>query len=309
MGRKKLLLSKAVENYLLALSTEGRSDWTIQNYRYSLERFLAHVGDQYVADLDETHVRSFVEHEKNRPLARINNNDKRQKEYSVHKRYSVVRSFVRWLYTQRYIDFDFVSLTKPPKVAAVMPDALTDEEVRRIMRTKLVTQNFRNKVIVELFLGTGLRLAELANLKVDDVDLNDRTIQVLGKGKKYALVPISPRLRQELYRYIYDYREPRHEDETALFLTETGTAMTRYGVQTLIRRILREAGIERKVGPHLLRHTFATNFLRDGGNLEALRRILRHSDIKTTAVYTHLQIADLKAQISQFDPLDRLNKR
>jgi integrase/recombinase XerD len=205
------------------------------------------------------------------------------------------------LIPERVTDF-----TSAPKMTGDLPKALTDEEVLRLLAYE--DNNYRNMVIFELFLDTGLRLAEVANLELKDIHLSAGWAMVMGKGSKQAIVPLGKKLMRDLYIYVHQYRKPASDDVQALFLNPEGEALGREGIAILVRRALAHVGVEGKHGAHTLRHTFATNFLRNGGSLEALRRILRHSDIKITSRYIHLLSEDMVAEHRRASPLDKIRR-
>jgi site-specific recombinase XerD len=161
---------------------------------------------------------------------------------------------------------------------------------------------------MELFLDTGLRLNEVCALDLKDVHVQGAWCRVYGKGRKEAIVPLGRKLCRDLSIYIHAHRKPTYQDEPALFINRFGHRLEREGLAILVRRALANIGIEGKHGAHTLRHTFATNFLRNGGSLEALRRILRHNDIKVTQRYIHLVMDDVIGQHHQASPLDHMRK-
>jgi site-specific recombinase XerD len=164
-------------------------------------------------------------------------------------------------------------------------------------------------VIFEFFLTTGCRLDELASLNMEDINYENGFAKVFGKGHREAIVPLSKDLMRDLTVYIQRYRDPKMEQEKKLFLTETGDPLARIGVQIMVRRVLTDIGLEEKIGPHILRHTFATRYLRKGGSLEVLRKILRHRSITTTMIYTHLNNDDVRDDFTRTDAMSDIIKR
>lgn len=295
-----LMLSTAIENFMFACLSEGKSVRTIDSYQAILNQFLLFTQDKAVRQLSPDDVRKYIAHEITSP-----GKTGKKSTHSVMKYYQVVRTFIRWMYSQKMIDSIPTDYTKAPKLAQKIPHVLSEQQVRDLLRSLSDAGNFRNFVIIEFFLDTGCRLSEVAGLKVDDIDLHNRLAYVEGKGNKQGVVPFGHKTAKDLHTYIHIHR---HGKIDQLFLLPDGQPLTRQGMQMMVRRALADIGVSKKLGPHILRHTFATNFLRHGGDLESLRRILRHSSIQTTQIYLHLTNTDLIAAHEQASPIDRLKR-
>jgi integrase/recombinase XerD len=168
----------------------------------------------------------------------------------------------------------------------------------------------RVQLIFSFFLDTGARLTEVVQLDLDNLHLRDGWVKVYGKGRRERILPLGKRLRQDLETYINVTRPMiAQEDEKALFVTHRGERYSQGGMQTLIKTKLKKIGVKGHYGPHKLRHTFATNYLRNGGQLEQLRLVMGHRDISTTQRYLSLVPEDLfKAQQSA-SPNDKILER
>jgi site-specific recombinase XerD len=288
----------------MPVGQENITKTTISGYQYFLRQFTTYTGDIDTAELDPTHIRGFMATQ----MERRTKYGAKLSSSSVFKCYSVVRTFVRWLYNQYLTIKCITDKTRAPKIENYNPESLSDEEVSRIMHSLTENSPFRKLVIFQFFLDTGCRLSEVPRINLDDVNFEQGCIKVFGKGRKEGYVFMGERLRENLQIYIDKYRHA-FEDEKALFVTVKGNRFTTQGMLTFIRKILAAHHIKGKHGPHKLRHTFATNFLRNGGNLESLKRIMRHSDIKTTQRYLSLQTADLFSEQLKASPLDNyMNK-
>lgn len=295
-----MLLKQVIQEFMLACIAERKADPTLDAYRYHLDNFCKFTGNIAVDEITSKTVRAFITHEMTRegprgPLSSA----------SIHKAFSVVRTFLRWAHQEGILEDNPVAHVKAPKLEYRLPEALTREELDRLMRYLRTQSNFRNRVIFEFFLDTGCRLNEVVLLNIQDINLDEGHCKVMGKGSKEGLVPLGHKLRKDLYAYIHRYREGE-DGEPALFTSKFGTRLSRDGLATMIKRVMKTVGVQGKYGPHKLRHTFATNFLRNGGSLEALRRILRHNDIQTTLIYTHLGDEDILMAHGQASPLDRM---
>jgi site-specific recombinase XerD len=205
------------------------------------------------------------------------------------------------MYLQRWIDTCPTDFTRPPRLNKPIKDTLTDDEIVRLLHD--VRDHPRDHLIFSFFLDTGSRLNEVVRLNVNDVDFEQRIVKVHGKGNKDGIVPIGQRVTRDLYLYIHKDRCAA-PGEDALFVNQNGSRLEYQGLSQMIRRRFEKVGITGRA--HKMRHTFATKFLRNGGNLEALRRILRHSDIKVTQQYLHLVNDDIIAEHGRHSPMDRL---
>jgi site-specific recombinase XerD len=292
----------ALEKFLLACRAEAKSPKTLRSYQDILKCFVNFVGDMQVDELTPDHIRGYIAELSTRPGVHG-----QFSTHSVHKHYSVVRTFIRWMYDQRMIKERLTDYTKAPRQAEYLPDVLTDEEIKELFVLLKDRRTYRDQVIFEMFLDTGIRLNELAELNLEDVYFQESFIRVYGKGRKEDLVPIGRTLAHHLRTYIdTERREIALPKENALFVNRMGERLGKEGVAILVRRVLNKVRGRGRIGPHILRHTFATKFIQGRGNLEALRRIMRHSKISLTQVYVHLQTEDLLAEHRVASPLDNL---
>jgi len=164
----------------------------------------------------------------------------------------------------------------------------------------------RNKAILETLYACGLRVTELTNLQLSDLHLNQQIILVTGKGNKQRIVPIGKKARKQLLTYIRQVRihiTPRKEAENIVFLNQRGGQLSRQMIFLIIKKLVEEAGIHKKVSPHTFRHSFATHLIRNGADLRAVQELLGHVSINTTEIYTHLNDTDLRDAILKFHPL------
>ncbi|MBA4376035.1 MAG: hypothetical protein C0401_07685 [Anaerolinea sp.] len=307
MARNELInLKDAIELYIQTSEAELKSWKTIYGYEDALKLFLGFCGNIPLEDLNEDHMRSFVIHEAARRRT-VNGEEVEYSTETIYKRYKVVKTLVRWLHERKFIDEDISQYTRNPKRDVTLPEVLSEDQIKKVFRL-LKGRDYRDQVIFETFLYTGIRLGELAELKIDDLNFETGRMKVFGKGRRYETVPMGPMLMRDLKSYIDHHRQPAFPAEQAVFLNKTGTKLEQRGVQMMIKRLLKQAGVTKKVGPHILRHTFATHYLRRGGSIEALRKILRHSNILVTAKYTHLMDEDVDSDYVRI-AMERLGKR
>ena len=219
---------------------------------------------------------------------------------------SGVRAFFRFLRMEGYIEDDPTELLEWPHLGEHLPEVLSTEEVDRLESSIDLSdpQGQRNKAIIEVLFSCGLRVSELVNLKLSNLYLREKFIRVEGKGRKERLVPISDTAIHELELWFYDRRQLniKRGEEDYVFLNRRGAHLTRTMILIMIKRQALEAGIEKTISPHTLRHSFATALLRGGADLRAIQAMLGHEKIPTTEIYTHLSTEDLRKEILNHHP-------
>lgn len=219
---------------------------------------------------------------------------------------SGVRSFYKFLQTDGFIDGDPSELLESPQLGEHLPEVLTTDEVDRLEQAIDLGkwEGQRNKAIIEVLFSCGLRVSELVNLKLSDLFLADRFIRVIGKGRKERLVPISDNAIRQL-RFWFDDRnhmDIKPSEEDYVFLNRRGTHLTRTMILIMIKRLGAEAGIDKTISPHTLRHSFATALLEGGADLRAIQAMLGHESIGTTEIYTHIDTHTLRQEILEHHP-------
>ncbi len=219
---------------------------------------------------------------------------------------SGVRSFFRFLQLDGYRDDDPTELLESPVLGEHLPEVLTADEVdaleNSIDHSKWEGQ--RNHAIIEVLFSCGLRVSELVNLKLSDLYIKERYVRVCGKGSKERLVPISPQAIQQLDLWFMDRNlmkiKPGEEDY--VFLNRRGAHLTRTMILIMIKQQAQEAGIQKTISPHTLRHSFATALLEGGADLRAIQAMLGHETIGTTEIYTHIDMSTLRQEILLHHP-------
>ena len=194
---------------------------------------------------------------------------------------------------------------KLPKLGTHLPTYLTIDEVNNLLDIE-VSDPFqaRNKAILELMYATGLRISEVVSLEFKNIDFDDCIVRVMGKGSKERIVPINDVALKYLKMYINDYRPElvKGTINNYLFLNNHGNVITRQGIFKMIKKYALEKGIKKEIGPHTLRHTFATHLLENGADLRIIQELLGHSDISTTQIYTHLTNETLHNEYKKYFP-------
>ena len=210
---------------------------------------------------------------------------------SIAHNLTVINSFYNFLVDDKYIKENPCNYISLPKIPQKLPNYLTEDEINKLLDIKLVTPyDYRNKAMLELLYATGLRISELCNLKITDIDLNNALIRVFGKGKKERIIPITDLVIKYLVIYIEEYRNEilKNKDSEYLFISNSQKQISRQAFFKFIKAQCKYCGIEKNVSPHVLRHSFATHMLKHGADLRIIQELLGHEDISTTQIYAHL---------------------
>lgn len=222
-----------------------------------------------------------------------------------------VRSFFRFLVLDGVLADDPAELLESPAVGEHLPEVLTTEEVDRMEASIDLSkwEGQRNRAIIEVLFSCGLRVSELVNLRFSDVSLNDKFLRIVGKGSKERLVPISDAALREIQLWLFDRNlmKVKPGEQEYVFLNRRGAHLTRTMILIMIKRTAEESGITKTVSPHTLRHSFATALLKGGANLRAIQEMLGHENIKTTQIYTHIDITTLRDEILNHHPRNMKN--
>lgn len=213
------------------------------------------------------------------------------KTRSIAHNLTVINSFYNFLCNENIITTNPCNNISLPKAPKPLPNYLTEEEITKLLNIKLNTPyDYRNKAILELLYATGLRISELCNLKITDIDLDNALIRVFGKGKKERIVPITDLVIKYLKIYIENYRNEilKNKDSEYLFISNSQKQISRQALFKIIKAQCKYVGIEKNVSPHVIRHSFATHLLKHGADLRIIQELLGHEDITTTQIYAHL---------------------
>lgn len=219
---------------------------------------------------------------------------------------SGVRAFYKYLYLDGYIKDDPTELLESPKLGDHLPEVLTTEEVDRLEQAIDLSkwEGQRNKAIIEVLFSCGLRVSELVNLKMSALYLDEQFVRIMGKGSKERLVPISENAIKQLKYWFIDrsHMSIKPGEEDYVFLNRRGAHLTRTMILIMIKRLGAEAGIQKTISPHTLRHSFATALLEGGADLRAIQSMLGHESIGTTEIYTHIDTHTLREEILNHHP-------
>ena len=224
---------------------------------------------------------------------------------SVSRTISTLKSLYKYLKINGQIKTNPVSNINTPKKAQKLPKVLSEDEVNNLLDINLKTDfDYRNKAMLELMYSSGLRVSELINLTLNDIDTKSAIVRVFGKGSKERVIPLDEYACEALDNYIlyHRYNLFRHGENNYLFLNNHGEKMTRQGFFKILQKLAKEKNIKTSFSPHTLRHSFATHLLKHGADLRSIQELLGHSDISSTQIYTHITNERLQNNYKEFHP-------
>ncbi len=274
-----------IDKYIDYLKYERKlSNNTVSSYYENLKKFYLHFENKNILNLSTDEIRDFLYDDK--VLART------RAHYLT-----VLNSFYNYLISENITNYNPTETIKLPKLAKKLPEFLTIEEVDKLLNINPVKiYDYRNIAMLETLYATGVRVSELCNIKLSDINYDDCTIKIFGKGKKERIVPINESSYNALIDYINNYRPFLLKSKTSefVFINNFGNPISRVGFFKILKKLCSDAGIQKDVSPHTLRHSFATHLLNNGANLRVIQQLLGHSNITTTQIYSHLSNESLK---------------
>jgi integrase/recombinase XerD len=278
---------------------EGASPRTIDAYRRDVVRcaaFLREQGIEQAGDITPGALREYVYHLKDLGLAGS----------SIRRNISALRTWFRVMLAEGLVTHDPTERLDSPQRWRTLPEVLSVDEVNALLAAPGLEERlaFRDRAMLELAYGAGLRVSEWIGLAMKDVLLDEALVRVLGKGNKERLVPIGRSAIGAVAVYVRELRPTLEQGRGMgmLFLNAQGRPLTRMGAWKILRKYVTMAGIEKTVSPHTLRHSFATHLLEGGADLRAVQEMLGHADIATTQIYTHVDREYLRSVHRQFHP-------
>lgn len=278
---------------------QGASVQTSRAYKLDIARFVTYVsvkGATSPIDVGARNLREYVYHLKDLGLSAA----------SIRRNVSAVRSYFRFLLAEGHVVRDPSERLETPKKWRTLPEVLGVDEIELLLAAPSLDEAlaFRDRAMLELAYGAGLRVSEWISLGVRDVMLQDHLVRVFGKGGKERLVPIGRRAIGAIAIYLRELRPKleKGEGKGILFLNARGQPLSRMGAWKILRKYVDQVGITKPVSPHTLRHSFATHLLEGGADLRAVQEMLGHVDISTTQIYTHVDREYLRTVHKQFHP-------
>lgn len=291
-----------IEDYINHVMFEKRlSKNTTSSYKEDLVKYQEYLNNKKINRVEDISLKDVTDY-----LEYLNKND--YTITSIARKLTTIKNFHNYLFQKQIISKNVTETIERPKIRKTLPKVLTVEEVDKLLNIELNTQfDYRNKAMLELLYGTGLRITELLNLMIDDIDLENCVVRCHGKGNKERIVPIGEYIIIYLNLYL-DNRNKLCKKKKCdyLFLNNLGTRLSRFSFFKILKRMLKEKSINKDVSPHSLRHSFATHMLEYGADLRSIQELLGHSDISTTKIYTHISNNRIKKDYEEFHP--RSNK-
>jgi integrase/recombinase XerD len=294
-------------DYLIA--EKGCSDNTVAAYRNDLTQFFAFVaqpgqirGVPSWTEVTRDHLINYILYLKEREYASA----------TVARKVAAMKSFCHFLLRTGVIADDPAEDLDSPRVKKQLPQTLSPQDVDRLLelpgRLGSTPKGLRDTALLEVLYATGMRVSELANLTLDDIDLDGGTVRCVGKGNKERVMPLHAQAVHALQQYLERGRRAfllDGSDERTLFLNPRGERLTRQGLWLIIKGYARELGLADRVTPHTLRHSFATHMLNGGAGLREVQKLLGHANISTTQVYTHISREHLREVYDEAHPRAR----
>ena len=230
--------------------------------------------------------------------------------YSQARIISGIKAFFNYLEIEKEITKNPAELLESPRLGRKLPDILSVEEIENIIEQIDLSspEGERNRAMLELLYGSGLRVSELINIKISEINFNENILLITGKGNKQRLVPMGELSKKQILIYLEQIRphiKIKKGFEDILFLNRRGSSLSRQMVFIVIKNQVEKLGIRKTISPHTFRHSFATHLVQGGADLRVVQQLLGHVSITTTEIYTHLNTDDLRKSILEFHPRNR----
>ncbi len=293
-------MNELIEQFLSYISVErGMANNTLSSYKRDLYKFADYLKSKKIDSIDKVQrqmINSFMMAEKDRGLG----------SNSISRELACIKSFFKFLLKENIIKENAATIIESPKLWKKLPFTLSVSEVEALLNAPNVRDlmEMRDKACLELMYATGMRVSELVNLKMDDINMGVGFAKCFGKGSKERIVPFGKKAKESLERYLEKSRPQflKKSISNYLFLTRLSKPMSRQTFWKIIKRYAKAVRIKKNITPHSLRHSFATHILERGADLRIVQEMLGHADISTTQIYTHVSKDRLKSIHQKFHP-------
>ena len=294
-------MEELIDQFLNFLSVErGLAGNTISSYRNDLGRFISYLSGRKIVSMGSVKkddLVSFLMYLKDKGLA----------ANSISRNLAAIKTFYKFLVNERMVTENIAAILESPRLWKKLPDTLSLDEVERLIDAPDARNwmGIRDKATLELLYATGMRVSEIADLKISGINMDVGFIRCVGKGSKERIIPFGRRAKDAVKRYLEKSRArlaKKGDQDPVLFLTRLGKRMSRQSFWKMVKRYAKKAGINKDITPHTLRHSFATHLLERGADLRIVQEMLGHSDISTTQIYTHIDKERLKAIHHKYHP-------
>ncbi|MBQ3307874.1 MAG: tyrosine recombinase XerC [Bacilli bacterium] len=285
------LKNKDLENYCEYLKYQKNySDYTIISYKNDIIEYLEYIQSEGLnyKEIEYSDIRFYLMFLKEQ---------KKDGNSSIDRKLSSLRGFYKYLANEKIISSNVFSLVNGPKKSKKLPHYFEYNELEEMFEVPDINTPLgqRDSLLLEMLYATGCRVGELVNIKTSDIDLSQRKILILGKGNKERYVTYGDYCEDILQLYLKDgYQKLKKQETDYLFLNNNGGALTERGVRYLLEKIIQKTSINKKISPHMIRHSFATHLLNEGCDLLTVQKLLGHESIKATQIYTHVTTDRLK---------------
>lgn len=279
------MIEKHIKEFIKYLKNEKRyPETTITSYQKDLDNYYGFIKAKNInyLTINKDEIRSYLKYL----------DELKYSKTTISRILSTLRHFYQYLMIQKVVSVNMFKLIKNPKKDKKLPNFLQSDELQKIFDSINIETplGIRNRLIVELLYASGLRVSELTNLSIDNINLNNKEIRVLGKGSKERIVFFGDYAKKYLKLYLEESR-PKLLNKTKtniLLLNNNGEPISPRGIEMVIDNIVRDAALKHNISPHVLRHTFATDLLNNGADLKSVQELLGHSSLSTTQIYTHI---------------------
>ena len=290
---------KSYQNFLRL--EKSLSENTINAYLRDVRKLVTYLDEKGIGSgpekMSASHLENFIMHL----------NDSGINKNSQARLVSGLKSFFRFLLLEEAMVTDPTELLEAPKTGRKLPDTLNFDEIKEIFKAidRSKPEGERNRAMLEVLYGCGLRVSELINLQISNIYFKEGFLRILGKGSKERLVPMGKMAAKYIKIYLHQVRvqiHPQHGEEDILFLNKRGKRLSRVMIFIIIRELAEKAGIRKTISPHTFRHSFASHMVAGGADLRAVQEMLGHESITTTEIYTHLERGHLKKMLEKHHP-------
>jgi len=291
-----MTLIEYIEDFLQHLKLErGLSKNSLESYRADLKEFIEHGGNLRPEQFSPKEVALFFSHL----------SGKGRKPATLARKISSLKTFFEYLKENGYIRENPARSYQAPKIARYHPDYLSAAEIEQIIKKIDTTTSLgkRNRAMVELLYGSGLRLSELIGLKLGDIEFEAGFLRILGKGNKQRLVPLGGFAGEALRQHLHEISP--ESGQSLVFPNRLGKCFSRVGIWKMIKKLVRQAAITKRVTPHTFRHSFATHLIEGGADLRTVQEMLGHADISTTEIYTRVDRDYIIAEHKKHHPREK----
>ena len=288
-----------LDDFLNSLIIEKKlSKNTYNSYKNDLKKYINFLDKKKIKKINEIEKKDIENY-----IKFLNNNKLSAK--SISHNITCIKEYHKYLIKAGLIKVNVSENISSPKLKKTLPHVLSIEEVDKLLDIQLITSfDYRNKAMLELMYASGLRVSELVNLEINDINFTNQTVRTIGKGNKERIIPLGDVATQYVELYLNEYRTSMLKGYICdkLFINNHGKAMTRQGFFKILKKIAKEKNIKTNFSPHTLRHSFATHLLEYGADLRSIQELLGHQDISTTQIYTHITNNKIRDEYDSYHP-------